>query len=85
MKGYYWRLNATLLQDEGLSQRIEVIGTSGETDDSDTMTQQQSWAPHGARHQDWLTDRQSQCDSDYALGSCHFTVQSREWEYNGTQ
>jgi hypothetical protein len=21
-----------------------------------------SWAPYGARHQDWLTDRQTQCD-----------------------
>jgi hypothetical protein len=26
-----------------------------------------SWAPDGARHQDLLTDRQSQCDFDFGF------------------
>jgi hypothetical protein len=28
-----------------------------------------SWAPDGARHQDLLTDRQSQCDFDFDLSA----------------
>jgi hypothetical protein len=34
-----------------------------------------SWSPDGTRHQDWLTDRQSQCDFDFDL-----SLYSRERE-----
>jgi hypothetical protein len=35
--------------------------------DCQTVINIWSWAPDGARHQDWLTDRQSQCDFDKIL------------------
>jgi hypothetical protein len=34
-----------------------------------------SWAPDGARHQDWLTDRQSQCDFDSDVTDSSVVVQ----------